>query len=318
MLVEPVVENSFLAAGLDLYRRGRKVAAEQEFERALGADPETSYLLVGLCSTARLSPKLTKKIMAIARRTDPGIHEDGSMESGVPYLEHIVRKSDFIYSGPAKFLAKEIIEMGLKSGKIIDVGTGPGPFAIALRLRLAESFQIIGYDVSDAMLKIAEGRITGLGLNIGLKRGPIIEPAKELTGDNALPFTDESIDIIISHGSMHHWGGGVSSPESVEVMLQELIRILKPGGRIFLFDINPAGIGTKFIVKSKLLKLLRRDYQHEAFKHSAEHSLSAEQIGNLLRNIKIGHNLYKIYPAVPLFPAGFIFHVLDIKKQGAR
>ena len=308
------IGEAYLEMGLIHFRHGDKESYEKMFHLSIDHHAEAAFTLMGLLNTVDLMPDLSEKILNTARTLDTGIHEDGSMESAIPYLENIVNKSDFIYSGPAKKLANLIEkEFEDKNGQIVDIGTGPGPFAIELRKRLPHSFNIVGYDVSKKMLDVAKGRIIASNLDIDLVLGPIIDPGRTRDDFNSLPFDAESVDILVSHGSMHHWGGGKNNLPAVEAMLNELNRILKPGGRMFIYDINPIGLGTRFIVKSNALKLLNRKYQHEAFAHSATHSLNKRHIKEMLGKLS-GIKEWDVYPAVPFFPTGLIFHVIEIKK----
>lgn len=49
-------------------------------------------------------------------------------------------------------------------------------------------------------------------------------------GADALPFADNSFDIVVSTGSIHHW-------KDPEAGLNEIYRILSPGGYALIYDI---------------------------------------------------------------------------------
>ena len=49
-------------------------------------------------------------------------------------------------------------------------------------------------------------------------------------GDVAhLPYPDQSFDVVVSTISMHHWF-------ELEQPLRELYRVLRPGGRVWIYD----------------------------------------------------------------------------------
>jgi ubiquinone/menaquinone biosynthesis C-methylase UbiE len=48
-----------------------------------------------------------------------------------------------------------------------------------------------------------------------------------------LPFEDASFDVIVSSGALHHIGHEMPDHEKA---LNEMVRVLKPGGRIVLWD----------------------------------------------------------------------------------
>lgn len=81
----------------------------------------------------------------------------------------------------------------------------------------------VGTDITPAMLQRAEKRadkyISGSTLDISF----------QIADSQALPFENESFDIIIMHLIL----AVVPKPE---LALQEACRVLKPGGTIYLFD----------------------------------------------------------------------------------
>lgn len=105
---------------------------------------------------------------------------------------------------------------------ILEIGTGPGFILIQL---LKENFtHIYGIDISLDMLIKASNRI---------------QNTEKLSLINAkaenLPFKNESIDIILSRGSVFFW-------KDIEKALFEIYRVLKPKG--FLLIGGGYGIST--------------------------------------------------------------------------
>jgi len=81
----------------------------------------------------------------------------------------------------------------------------------------------IGTDITPAMLKRAEKRAAQRNLQSSL------DISFQIADSQALPFQDDSFDIIIMHLIL------AVVPNS-ELALQEASRVLKPGGKIYLFD----------------------------------------------------------------------------------
>ncbi|MCM8781253.1 MAG: class I SAM-dependent methyltransferase [Candidatus Omnitrophica bacterium] len=119
-------------------------------------------------------------------------------------------------------LADQIYELsGSLKGKVLDLGTGLGNLAVELARRFTEA-EIFGLDISQEMLTQAENSQQKQGIN-NLKF--------KLMDVHALDFEENSIDLIASHGSLHHW----QDPKKVFLQAQ---RVLKPGGIIYIADLR--------------------------------------------------------------------------------
>lgn len=105
----------------------------------------------------------------------------------------------------------------LKSGVVLDVGCGTGLLARRLRDQGIES---IGVDESFGMAKECREH----------NRIPCAH------GDSArLPFKSNSVDAALCIATMHHVVGSTE----VARTLGEMLRIVKPGGWILVWDHNP-------------------------------------------------------------------------------
>ena len=106
------------------------------------------------------------------------------------------------------------------SGKVLDVGTGPG----TLVREIARSFpwlQVYGIDLSEDMIRLAHAHA---------RREQLAERVHFESFDVAhLPYPDQSFDMVVSTISMHHWS-------ELEQPLRELHRVLRPGGRVWIYD----------------------------------------------------------------------------------
>ena len=118
----------------------------------------------------------------------------------------------------------------VQSGQAADLGSGPGHLAIKLA-QAAPGLQVTGVDLSDEMLVEAEryARRSGLADRIAFKKGDVAR----------IPFPDNSLDLVVSTLSLHHW----SDPVAV---LNEIARVLRhpepaggrPGGSFLVFDLR--------------------------------------------------------------------------------
>jgi ubiquinone/menaquinone biosynthesis C-methylase UbiE/catechol 2,3-dioxygenase-like lactoylglutathione lyase family enzyme len=100
---------------------------------------------------------------------------------------------------------------------VLDVATGGGHVANALSTLVK---RVIAYDLTQEMLDVAERFISGNGhSNVDFVRGD----AEQMT------FTDERFDLITCRIAPHHF-------PHIESFVQEVFRVLKPGGQFLLVD----------------------------------------------------------------------------------
>lgn len=106
--------------------------------------------------------------------------------------------------------------------RLLDVGTGPGRLPRALAAALPEQ-RFDAVDLSPEMIEHAReaaGR-AGVGDRITFVVGDV----------SRLPYPDGSFDLIVSSLSQHHW-------TDVEGAVRELRRVLRPGGRLWIYDVR--------------------------------------------------------------------------------
>lgn len=122
----------------------------------------------------------------------------------------------------ASALAEEVRSFVLPRGdeRALDVGTGAGALALALAPLVRE---VVGVDRVPELLDRARERAASF-------------PNVEFVQSDAeqLPFDDGSFDLAATLRTLHH----VARPE---VVLAELVRVTRPGGRLLVVDqIAPA------------------------------------------------------------------------------
>ncbi len=124
---------------------------------------------------------------------------------------------------PFKMLYRKILSKLKKfqpNGLLVDIGCGSGNLIV----RIAEKFQnleLFGVDISEDIIQLAKQRALDKSVDekIEFKIGTA----------ESLPFSDHSVDFIISTLSLHHW----SDPLKV---IEELHRVLKNNGTLLIFD----------------------------------------------------------------------------------
>lgn len=132
------------------------------------------------------------------------------------YSKRVV-KNDFIEPGKSVWIDL-ILSQAPKEGtlKILDVGTGPGVFATILSLA---GHEVTGIDISPKMLEEARLNAEACG----------VSPEFLIMNSQDITFEDSSYDMIVSRYVV--W-----AMEYPERTYENWLRILKPGGRIVVFD----------------------------------------------------------------------------------
>ncbi len=101
----------------------------------------------------------------------------------------------------------------------VDVGCGTGEDAQGLAVTVAPEGRAIGVDVSTVMVAEARRRAEAVGNPALFEAGPA----------DALPLGDSSVDVLRCERVLQH----VPEPEGC---VAEMLRVLRPGGRIALID----------------------------------------------------------------------------------
>ncbi|MDX6609969.1 MAG: hypothetical protein QOF85_1894 [Solirubrobacterales bacterium] len=114
----------------------------------------------------------------------------------------------------------------------LEIGSGTGYFSLNL-LQLGAIEALTATDISPGMLKRLENTAVGLGLEVETVQ----------TEAEALPFEDESFDLVFGHAVLHH------IPD-LEQAFAEFRRVLRPGGAI-AFAGEPSRYGDRLAALPK-------------------------------------------------------------------
>ena len=134
-------------------------------------------------------------------------------------------------------------------GPIIDLGCGTGSQLLQLA-RLAPGRELIGIDLDTAILERARGKFTAAGVSARLLHGSA----------DALSLDDTSVVVAITSLVLHHL-----PPATRLRTLMELVRVLRPNGRLVVVDWGkPTGPVTR--IGFRLLRTL------DGFHNTAEHA----------------------------------------------
>lgn len=152
-------------------------------------------------------------------------------------LDHVLRR--FVDSSGDYFIqmkCDELEDVASASGmdrsncKILDIGCGIGDFERLLSKGFGRKITL---DLSYEMVRVAKNCVAK-----GL--------AKFMQGDALrIPLPNESVDLVFSSCVIHH-----IPPADIPVVLGELQRVCKKGGRIVCFEHNPWNPLTQLVVKT--------------------------------------------------------------------
>lgn len=120
-------------------------------------------------------------------------------------------------------IAEDVAATAPHGAALLDVGTGPGVLLTEIAARRPD-LELTGIDLSADMVATATR-------NLGTRA---TVQAADVT---ALPYPDGSFDLVVSSLSLHHW-------DHPERAVPELARVLRPGGRLRIYDLPFAPFDT--------------------------------------------------------------------------
>lgn len=127
--------------------------------------------------------------------------------------------------GRSKTLRKMTVELArIQPGeRVLDVGCGTGDLTLLARERAGAAGAVCGIDASPEMIQEARRKADRAGVEIDFRAGLI----------ESLSFPDQSFEVVLSSLMMHHL------PDDLKRRgLAEIGRVLKPGGRLVVVDIE--------------------------------------------------------------------------------
>ncbi len=137
---------------------------------------------------------------------------------------------------------RKVVPEGAGFGSVLEVGAGTGFFLINLALGgCLEGAELAATDISQGMLEVCARNGAEHGLDIATRQGDA----------EALPYEDDSFDLVIGHAFIHH----LPVPGAA---IREMHRVLKPGGTLVIAG-EPTELGDKlsWMVKRNTYRAFR-------------------------------------------------------------
>lgn len=124
--------------------------------------------------------------------------------------------------------------------KVLDVACGTGDFTIEIARNVAPGSEVIGIDISDGMMAVGRKKIADVGVNAELK----------VADCENLPYEDNTFHRISV-------GFGVRNFEHLQLGLNEMYRVLTPGGKLVILELSvPSNSFLRWCYKLYFLKVL--------------------------------------------------------------
>lgn len=115
-----------------------------------------------------------------------------------------------------------IVEPGAAQ-KILDIACGTGDFSIAIARKSSPETKVTGLDLSEGMLKVMAEKVEAAGLKDRITAGQ--------GNCEKMDFADDSFDRATI-------AFGIRNFEHREEALREILRVLKPGGRLVILELS--------------------------------------------------------------------------------
>lgn len=134
----------------------------------------------------------------------------------------------FVYPQSVREALCDFLKSTPTKAKVLDIGTGTGllcKFGHACR----EDVVYVAIDPAEGMLKYAKSYVE-----------------THIATAEALPFDESSFDVAMMGESLHHF-------RDVDEALKETVRVLKNGGKLFIYDFDVKSFMGKTICKGEML-----------------------------------------------------------------
>lgn len=163
--------------------------------------------------------------MPVNRLMHAAVHRNHDIQRDARSARSYQRLAGWTLRGLYRRVAADVAATAPSAATIVDVGTGPG-YLLREIADIRSDVTLCGVDPAIDMIKLA---------------ARLVEPNDservrcEVGDVGALPQSASSVDVVVSTLSMHHWPDASAASG-------ELARVLKPSGRLAIYDFRFAPI----------------------------------------------------------------------------
>ena len=167
-------------------------------------------------------------------------HDPETLANRRQILKREARLRRFGYDSPAaiRFVLAQALPLG---GKVLEIGTGKGRFLVRLA-RHVKTVTTVDVSAEEQRCARLNARYAGVERKVRFV----------LRDAGRLPWPAETFDAAVSMNAMHHIA-------HFKQVLAEMLRVLKPGGKVVLADFSPRGF-----------QILSREHREEGRTHPRE------------------------------------------------
>lgn len=182
---------------------------------------------------------------------------------------------------------------------VLDLGCGDGATALYMS-ELFPAFLIKGIDVSGESISVAK------------KRAVLNAEFSHYDGTK-IPYSENRFDLVFVAGVLHH-----VAEEKQFSLVAEIARVLKPGGRLYLFEHNPSNPFTRYLVNTcvfdKGVKLLSSSRCQELIRRN-ELEIKDKRYTIFFPRARFFKWLHKLEPMLARIPIGGQYYIRALKKS---
>lgn len=197
----------------------------------------------------------------IERVLEPEVMDSAEEALAYDAMDHHTVNAQFV---------RDLIDTGTPlRGAVLDVGTGSARIPITLCREIAQA-EVVGIDLSEQMLLLAEKNIRSAGLASRIQTVKV--DAKQL------PFQDRQFEVVISNSIAHH----IPRPAQV---LAEAVRVTRAGGFLFWRDLVRPKSDEQICSLVQIYAGGENEQQQRLFADSLRAALNVEEVRVMVEDL---------------------------------